>query len=231
MRDFQLSNPIFITRKCERCKEVISINKDNVNEVIFYDKKTYHRKCFISICEQRMKNKRSSVAEKWKWVNENIDQIGNESKRHFMNALYKEEINQFILSEYDISIIPSSVWQKLGYIYSGTFRGMSVGISPEELIDMWKRKIDYLNKIANQNITKGKEMNPEQRINYDLSILINKYDGYLKWKESQKMLGCDNQSIKTSNSLSISIINEISKSNMDNCESGEINDLVDDIFS
>ena len=172
-----------------------------------------------------------NVAEKWQWVLKNIERISQESKYHYMESIYKEEINQFILSEYDLTIIPSSVWQKLSNIYFGTFRGMSVGISPEELIDMWRRKIDFLNRVANQNVTKGKVMNLDQRINYDLSILINKYDDYKKWKESQKILESDTQYISNNSSLDTSIINEVSRKVADKNEDSEMSDLVDDIFN
>lgn len=231
MRATKISQPISINRKCDCCKKTVYISKNNVDDAIFYDKKSYHRKCFIDICNKRANMKRENVAEKWQWVLRNIENIQIESREHFFKAVDKEEVNQFILEEYDLSIIPSSVWQKLGSIYSGTFRGMSIGISPNELIDMWRRKIDYLNKVANQNVTKGKVMNSEQRINYDLSILVNKYDGYRKWKENQKKLNSNNSNRveKNKNSLSMSIINEASYRNTKNNDA-EISDLVDDIF-
>lgn len=231
MRATKISQPITISRKCDCCKDIISINKNNVNDAIFYDKKSYHRKCFIDICNKRAKMKRMSVAEKWQWVLKNIERVSRESKYHYMESIYKEEINQFILSEYDLTIIPSSVWQKLSNIYFGTFRGMSVGIPPEELIDMWRRKIDYLNRVASQNVTKGKSMNIGQRINYDLSILVNKYDDYKKWKESQKILESDTQYISNNSSLDTSIINEVSRKVTNKNEDSEISDLVDDIFN
>ena len=75
------------------------------------------------------------------------------------------------------------MWQKLANIYNGTFKGMSVGIPPSDLLDMWQRKIDMLNGFAKKNEVKGIHMQPEQRLSYDLSILVNKYDSYLRWKD------------------------------------------------
>lgn len=220
---------ISINRKCGCCGSSICISKSSVDDAIFYDKKSYHRKCFIDICNKRAGMKRVDVAEKWLWVQKNINRIEKESRKHFLEAIYKEEVNQFIMEEYGLTVIPSSVWQKLSNIYTGSYRGMSIGISPDELIDMWKRKINYLNKVANQNVTKGKIMNTDQRIIYDLSVLINKYDRYKKWLESQKMLESDIMNNSRSQSISTSIINEVSKKNIDNYET-EMTDLVDDIF-
>lgn len=231
MRTITASSPLNISRKCSCCKENICINRDTIDDAIFYDKKSYHRNCFIELCNKRANMKRIDIAEKWQWVQRNINHIKLESKYHFSEAISKEDINQFIMKEYDIAIIPSSVWQKLSNIYKGTFRGMSVGIPPNELIDMWKRKIEYLNKVANQNVTKGKIMNPDQRLNYDLSILINKYDGYKKWKRDQKILESNNQYTSENNFISTGIIKEVSKKSTDKNNDGEMSDLVDDIFS
>ena len=106
---------------------------------------------------------------------------------------------------------------------------MSVGIPPSDLLDMWKRKIDMLNGIAKKNETKGIHMQPDQRLNYDLSILVNKYDSYLRWKEKQRILEAEKETEKTQNivSQSIGYTKNISQ---DNNETDDISDLVDDIF-
>ena len=132
--------------------------------------------------------------------------------------------------KYEVTNIPKHIFIKLNSIYSGTFRGMNTSISPEELLDMWERKMSYLNKVADGNKTKGNEMNSAQRINYDLSILINKYDSYKKWKESQKILEYETASkINDNNLLGIGIMKEVSK-NTTNDKDDELSSLVDDIF-
>lgn len=120
------------------------------------------------------------------------------------------------------------MWQKLGNIYNGTFKGMSVGIPPEHLLDMWRRKMDMLNGIASRNSTKGITMNIDQRINYDLSILINKYDSYLKWLEKQKILEAEKETEKNENIVGKSVGYISQKENSNN--SDDISGLVDDIF-
>lgn len=219
-----------IKRVCGCCKDTIYISKNNIDDAIFYDKTTYHRNCFIQICNKRANMKRVDVSAKWKWVLTNIEKIDRESKTHLLLAIDKECVFDFIREAYEITTVPSSVFQKLSNIYGGTFRGMTIGISPSHLEDMWKRKIEYLNKVANRNITKGKEMQYEQRINYDLSILVNKYDSYLDWLEKQKVLESNNQHTSMSESMNISIIKEVSKKNEHKDNNEKITNLVDDIF-
>lgn len=222
---------VSIKRICNCCKETIYIGKNDVNDSIYYDGKTYHRDCFIQICNKRASMKRVDVSEKWSWVLKNLDKVEKDSENHLLSALEKEDVFEFIRNTYGLTTIPSSVFQKLGNIYLGTFRGMSVGIQPKYLVDMWNRKIAYLNKIANNNVTNGKEMQPEQRINYDLSILVNKYDSYMEWLEKQKIL---EQEIKNENKKTDNLVRKTqnannSTSNLDNKED-DISELVDDIF-
>ena len=53
---------------------------------------------------------------------------------------------------------------------------------------MFKRKQKFLSKLYANNVAKGKEMTAIQRINYDISVIIAKYEDYLKWKSNQKLL-------------------------------------------
>ena len=217
-----------VKRKCGCCGENLYINKNNIDDAIYYDKKTYHSSCFINICNKRSQMKREDVSQKWTWVLNHLDSIKQESYEHLKFAVAKENVFNFIKDAYDITIIPTTVWQKLSNIYNGTFKGMTYGIPPEHLLDMWERKIDMLNGIANRNNTKGRTMNVDQRINYDLSVLVNKYDSYLKWLEKQKILEVEKEIEKNENIVSKTIGYVTQKTEKKN--SDDISSLVDDIF-
>lgn len=218
-----------IQRKCGCCKKNIYINNENIDDAIYYDKKTYHSKCFINICNKRSKMKNQNISQKWMCILNDLDNIKQKSYEHLSLAVMKENIFDFIKDAYNVTIIPTTVWRKLDAIYSGTYKGMTNGIPPEHLLDMWKRKINMLNGIANSNSTNGKVMDSSQRINYDLSILINKYDSYLKWLEKQKIFEAEKEVSRTENIISKNVrhINQ----NEDTYDFfDDISSLVDDIF-
>ena len=223
---------VAIKRKCSCCGNDLYIDVNNINEAIYYDKKTYHSSCFIEMCNKRINMKRKNVSQKWQEVLDNIEEIKQHSYEHFNTFIIKDELFRFIIEAYHINIIPTTVWQKINNIYNGTFKGMSIGIPPSHLLDMWQKKIHLLNKIANDNKTKGLEMSIEKRLNYDLSILVNKYDSYLKWIEKQKILEIESkQSIDTnSQNVNIYIMNIQSNENNTKESTDNMIDLVDDIF-
>lgn len=223
---------IGIKRKCACCREYFYINKNNVKEAIYYGKNTYHSSCFIDICQKRSKAASKNISEKWSKVLNNIDAIKNKSADHFNNMILKDDIFNFIRDTYDITVVPTVIWRKLDSIYEGTYKGMSCGIPPEHLLDMWTRKIDMLNSLANKNVTQGKKMSTEQRISYDLSVLINKYDSYLKWLEKQKILEAEKNTNQSTSIVGqivdyVSLNNQLDDKRIDN---RNISDLVDDIF-
>ena len=95
---------------------------------------------------------------------------------------------------------------------------------------MWERKIDYL-RSSNQKLTSqsNKVITPELLVLYDLSILINKYDSYLRWKEKQKILEAEKETEKSQNIVCQSIgYTNVSKDSK--ADTDDISDLVDDIF-
>ena len=88
---------------------------------------------------------------------------------------------------YDISYFPQYFYIKMDSVYKGTMKNLNKPVPPEDLLDMWKQKRNYLDKVAEQNRKKGNEILGVNRVNYDLAILLSKYDSYLKWKEQQKI--------------------------------------------
>ncbi len=218
-----------IIRKCACCNKDVCITKNNIDDAIYYGKKTYHSSCFISICNKRSNSNRSDISSKWTNILNNLDIIRHDTYIHFIEAIYKDEIFQFIQDKYDIKIIPTTIWQKLSDIYNGKLRGMGTTIPPEDLLDMWKRKIDMLNRISSNNELNGKHMNTVQRLSYDLSILVNKYDSYLKWKEKQKILESEKVLKSEPNIVSQAIVH-LSSNILNKNDNDDISDLVDDIF-
>lgn len=69
----------------------------------------------------------------------------------------------------------------LAKVNNGSYASYRSKIPYDDLLDMWQRKWNYLEK---QNAKEPKT--GEQRIYYDLSIILSKYDSYLAWKMEQE---------------------------------------------
>lgn len=228
-----------IKKKCFQCKKDIVNSIDN--PAIYYDKHYMHTNCFLTWCNEKRTQKRKNALL-------NINKYQDEANREFAllqetkniseNKLIlfhknaNEEIQKwfdgsdlcaFIKQTYDVKKVP---WQRIKKVIDGDDK--NDGIPVEDLLDMWDKKIDWLNSIAEKKKIKS-PMTQEQRILYDLAILRNKYDSYLKWKEKQKILEVEQQSEKTEVLITQEILHtqHITQENID---TDNISDLVDDIF-
>lgn len=173
-------------RKCKECGKIINVNRDNLDTIIRFDNSCYHYDCFFNACKR--KSRKSNASTKWLEALASIESIQKETYIFLNREICKQEIFEFIIKNYDIKVVPKNIFTKLEDIYNGRFKGLACCIPPEDILDMWNRKMDYLNKVRAKNITLGKNMDVAQQVSYDISVLINKYDSYLKWKEQNKII-------------------------------------------
>lgn len=174
-----------ITRKCSICKNPIYINDTNEDFFITLKNKTKsytHTNCYIK--KQTTKKRSPKTVEE---CQKYIEQCRQNTKVTEKKKSTKNELYEFLFDMYDISYFPQYFYIKMDSVYKGTMKNLNKPVPPEDLLDMWKQKRNYLDKVAEQNRKKGNEILGVNRVNYDLAILLSKYDSYLKWKEQQKI--------------------------------------------
>ena len=96
------------------------------------------------------------------------------------------KFTDWLYQEYEISFLPKYFFINLDKVYKGTYKNLTKPVPVEDLWDMWKRKMPYLQKVNDKNIRMGKKIDGMARINYDMAIVLSKYDSYLEWKEQQQ---------------------------------------------
>lgn len=166
-----------ITRLCVFCKEPINIETEDNTYV--YDKNTLHgyvhRHCFI---ERKTSQKRN------RWTIEQCNEWLDKAEKNTKAKITQRYLTDWIFKTYNISFLPPYFYNKLSSIIDGSNEKVSRPIPVEDILDMWQKKIGYLDKIAATNKDKGKLIEGASRVNYDLSILLSKYDSYLAWKDT-----------------------------------------------
>lgn len=238
-----------IIKKCYYCSKDIDFYNNNV-ESVYYDKHYYHKDCFIKWC-----NGTKRTSKKRKMAFNNINNYIEEAKNNISELMSSKRIGEdnlkllhdnaikqidkwfdesdlcnFIREEYDILVVP---WKRLPQVLNGTYPNLKCSIPAKFLLDMWKRKLDFLRKQNDRLISHSdKELSKENIIHYDLAILVNKYDSYLKWLEKQKIVEIEtkqNIEINKSN-INKSIIEIKAYESNSNKDNDDISGLVDDIF-
>lgn len=223
----------FLTYKCRYCKKDIPITPDNFNKIVYRNKAYYHLDCYLHYLNEKISSLKTTRT-KDKWINERDDLLNGNDYETFSvlkENYYKDQVYKFILQNYSISIVPKYIFVKLDSIYYGTFKGMNgTRIDPEDLLYMWNKMMPKLIAIYQRNIAKGKSMDEVGRINYDLAILVGKYDSYKKWKEKQNLLSeTENKDVMVDTEYNIAKYDRIAESDTNSNEIN-ISNVVDDIF-
>lgn len=142
-----------------------------------------------------------------------------------MKKVTQKQVTDFIFAQYDITLLPKYFYMQLAKIPKGTYKGQGKPIPFDDLLDMWERKMPYLNKTYQKNCDKGKRIDGIARIMYDIAILMSKYDSYLEWKSM-------NETQKTTE-ITVARTEKIDYKNVTNIEenkNNDVNDILDDIW-
>jgi len=212
---------IDINKKCSICKEFVSLEKDNV----VWNKSYMHFDC-LAQKEYGKKSNKLSLEQ----IIENIKIIQKENESHVQQTLLRERFYRWLQQSYSIVVIPKYFFVKIDSVITGEYKGLTIPIPLEDIFDMWKRKKNDLDRIALNNTKKGNNIDSIGRLSYDLAIIINKYDSYLKWKAQNKIIEQNEKEAMEikNNKIDYSKINK-SENNLKINDEINIIDLIDDI--
>ena len=147
------------------------------------------------------------------------------------SSIAKDELNEWLLSHYNIAVVPARLWQIMADLERGSYKGKRCRpISMEMLLGVWKwgqRKLDEI--AANNRANHKGPQNDEARLVYDLAILVGKVPSYLAYKEKQKAVEAERQrELKENIKIDYGKIVNSTKKNNNNLQ--DISSLVDDLF-
>lgn len=140
----------------------------------------------------------------------------------------KLQFTDWLYQEYDVSFLPKQFFINLDKVYKGTYKNLSKPVPLEDLWDMWQKKMPYLLKLHDKNKRSGKDMDSMCRIYYDMSVVLAKYDSYLKWKEEQKLAQVEEKDKAKSIDIRLDKITNLI-SNNDNSNTLDIDSILDEI--
>ena len=216
-----------LVRKCAKCKDDIVIFKNNISNVVQFQNKYYHYDCFENLAAEKATSKRGKP-QMWQEALDNIWVLEDETKKMLEQLIAKDELNTWLLSNYDIVTVPSYFWQLVADLERGIYkRKKCKPVSVVTLCGCWKWGQKKLNEISQYNKVHNKgPTDDNSRLRYDLAVLVGKIPNYLSYIDKQS---------STSNNMSRSNIfnDDIDMSRIGQgkqLKKKDISDISDDIF-
>jgi len=202
-------------RKCACCDKYIVHN--DIDDVVMYKKKFYHKNCF---CDYKLNHARPKWDEHE--LQKQLPQLLADTKKYLEHQNHFDELNMFIADNYDFYLIPKPFYERIRQIDEGTFYKITKPIPIEDILDMWQQKLPYFKKL---HIKKNMKEDAVNTLYYDLAILCSKYNNYLNWKENKKAEKQEIKKYKQEQANSKVIYN--TQDNIDN--SDDISNILDEI--
>lgn len=142
----------------------------------------------------------------------------------------RKTLFSYLQEKYSLTKLPKHFYMKMSNIFSGKLDGLLKPIPPEHMYDMWVRKSNYLDNVYMSNISKGKKMDSYIRLNYDLAIIISKYDDYLSWLDKQKTMSATNENLKENVSITDVLYKYNATSNESKNSQDDFSNIINDLI-
>lgn len=181
--------PDILLRKCQACPQPIEIDMSNINNVVFYKTGYYHKTCFCELAKQKANSKRGKPAD-WQYALDNVSGLELVAINRLQYPFIKDSFNEYLLQNYNVVAVPDRLWETVGTLEKGMYKNKKCKpISIKILFEAWQWGQHKLNKINNNNRMNHKgPTNDEERILYDLAILVRKIPNYLAHKAKMDAL-------------------------------------------
>lgn len=173
-----LLSDVKTTRKCGGCGEIIVLEDELFKDEISIgyhakQKKSYHKDCFFQSMSER-KRPPDNIPELWD------EMLG--CVEFLRGVMFKNHLYVYFGKMFGVTLFTSSFYQKMEQIYNGKWKNVTKSVKPEHLLDMFIRRDNEIKKILTNVGLSGLS-----GLNYAISVIVNKYDGYLGWLEKSKI--------------------------------------------
>lgn len=173
----------------------------------------------MEMATKKAASKRGKPAQ-WQKVLDDWWLLENETKSILEHSWAKEDLNNWLIHCYNITVVPGRFWQIVTELEQGKYKSQKCKpIDMATILGAWRWGQKKLNEIDINNKKNHKgPADDNARIMYDLSIIINKIPNYLSHLAKMKALEAETQQMKN-----------VAKINYDNLEKQASNNQLDDI--
>ena len=213
-------------RKCGTCGQDIVVDRHNLDNIAFYQNRYHHVECLADKANKGIASgKRVAI---WEKLLNRIPELQEEAKKNLGHGLIRDEFNEYLLNHYDIISVPNRFWQIIEDIGNGNYRKNKCRPTDiDRIFQTWKWGQSNLDKIASNNKTKNKgPKNDDERLNYDLAIVLKHVPQYLAYEAKNKAVAAEIKNTSVFEDIDLYRIGQ-KKTEKKN----DVSDIFDDFFS
>lgn len=213
-------------RKCGTCGQDIVVDRHNLDNIAFYQNRYHHVKCLMDKANNGIQS--GKRVANWEKLLNRIPELQLEAKKSLEHGVIRDEFNEYLLNHYDIISVPNRFWQIIEDIGNGNYRKNKCRPTDiDRIFQTWKWGQSNLDKIASNNKIKNKgPKNDDERLNYDLAIVLKHVPQYLAYEAKNKAVAAEIKNTSAFEDIDLSRIGQ-KKTEKKN----DVSDIFDDFFS
>lgn len=219
-----------ITRKCRHCGGQVILERDNIHGATYYKGGYFHSDCFQEYAQEKLAAAKRSPSI-WATILSDISPYETEAVKMTNMHFKKNDFTSYLLQNYNITAVPESFWRTIGLLAKGEYKKKQcLPVDMITLFEAWQWWQRNLNRIAVNNKKNNKKQfnNGEDRLKYDLAIIIRKIPNYLSYKAKQEAQIAEMEMQKAQPKINYNNIPQ--KQEKTENKFDDISDLLDDIF-
>ncbi len=164
----------------------------------------------------------------WEKLLNRIPELQEEAKKNLGHGLIRDEFNEYLLNHYDIISVPNRFWQIIEDIGNGNYRKNKCRPTDiDRIFQTWKWGQSNLDKIASNNKIKNKgPKSDDERLNYDLAIVLKHVPQYLAYEAKNKLVAAEIKNTSVFEDIDLYRVGQ-KKTEKKN----DVSDIFDDFFS
>lgn len=174
------------TRICGTCGNPIIVNRQNIDNIAYYKGYHHHVGCLIDKANKGIESgKRVAIYQR---LLDRIPELQAEARRRLDHSITQDEFNDYLLDHYNVIEVSKRFWNIVFDIEKGVYKRKKCRpIDMNTIFQTWKWGQKWLDK-TNENNKRNHRgpINDEQRLNYDLAIVVSKIPNYLTHIEKEK---------------------------------------------
>lgn len=86
------------------------------------------------------------------------------------------ELEAYLCKRYGLIKLTPGIKRRLTEAYES-----SLHVKPDRLLSCWRQMEQYLNNARSQNVARGNDMSGTALLGYDLSVVLNKYESFMRY--------------------------------------------------
>ena len=202
------------------------MDRHNLDNIAFYQNRYHHVGCLVDKANKGIASgKRVAI---WEKLLNRIPELQEEAKKNLGHGLIRDEFNEYLLNHYNIISVPNRFWQIIEDIGNGNYRKNKCRPTDiDRIFQTWKWGQSNLDKIASNNKIKNKgPKNDDERLNYDLAIVLKHVPQYLAYEAKNKAVAAEIKNTSVFEDIDLYRIGQ-KKTEKKN----DVSDIFDDFFS